>query len=563
MNDRKYILIENEGTQIVNYQKFLADSLVNPNSIWPQGNSTGVHSWAAAGQRMIQLKDSGFNPELEKIVLILDLALDELDSNALAGIEWIRSNFNFLQAYVVVVSTKSVDHAISELKEKFDAILSKRELSVEDRPIAYFRRIINEAVIAFEKRKGQTQNINLLTHCEIKDSQNLQLFESTFGKLALPDLIKEIARQGHSNSKPRVLMATGGYSGAFVVLFDFKIEGKGSRQVAVKVSKNKQDLEEEVSKLEDALAASHKFAEMPSASLQKTKQLPGFKDVYLFTQHFHDGNTLEAEILDNPIKLDFMPFLKNSLEVVTRHGFNDSQEINLSKKLIFSQEDEFRFQTSIRCIKQLLVSLNGHDRFKKLYEKSIDKLLKLEDVEANWTNYVESNFQNGIAYEQHGDLNPRNILLLREKNIPSQIKLIDFARFGVWPAFYDLTRLRLQLALRLLDPPDTMRDQFIERIFMWQNAWDGKGLPNIKTFADAAHPFKAFNDINKIILRIIEESILIIPKNRQQETKKNIDLIILHELIKMISYQDASWIKRLWFCLLAADKAVLIFDDSN
>jgi hypothetical protein len=159
------------------------------------------------------------------------------------------------------------------------------------------------------------------------------------------------------------------------------------------------------------------------------------------------------------------------------------------------------------------------------------------------------------GYNQHGDLNVRNIMAGED----GQIHLIDLARFGQWPIGYDLVRLELQCMLRLVDGGG-VRAVFGDRLGEWVRLWhdlESGRLTERKNFPGGSG---AQWDPGRWLLHEIgvrrEEVVHAAGEVfAGTELRRIVGLLRTYDAIKMCSYQDASWFKRLRFLLIALEEA--------
>jgi len=172
----------------------------------------------------------------------------------------------------------------------------------------------------------------------------------------------------------------------------------------------------------------------------------------------------------------------------------------------------------------------------------------------DWSTYCQ---RNGVAevlgYEQHGDLNPRNILITGDNAARSTIRLIDFARFGVWPSYMDIARLQAQLSLRLLDPPGSMREMFPDRIAVWDDTYWTRSAPSWikKSQPSDFISIGVYAMAMKELEAVISSAIAIKSSDLGSASGRHLGLMRANEFLRIVCYPDTSWPKRIWFALLA------------
>ena len=222
---------------------------------------------------------------------------------------------------------------------------------------------------------------------------------------------------------------------------------------------------------------------------------------------------------------------------------------------MLSSDAVFKFQSSTTQLQTLYESGYLPHSVTSAFDVHAKSLPLLASHVANWPQLLAT-FAHcpALAYEQHGDLNPRNMMLNVNGRTEPQVQLIDFARFGVWPAFYDISRLRLQLSLRLLDPPDMLLDTFAERMILWDAAWNGAVRPSMHHTQVSLNGIESFLLLQSELMRVRNELTAKLPETQRPHIggEAHFNLLLLYDLIKMVSYVDASTFKRMWYLLLAA-----------
>ena len=143
----------------------------------------------------------------------------------------------------------------------------------------------------------------------------------------------------------------------------------------------------------------------------------------------------------------FKQYLPSSNETCKENRARVIREEDAESVMVLNQQDIDRFESSLsnladyreQCVSRGYISDDAwHSRVSmKDFESSVVK---------KWPGSLRrAGFSAIPCSDQHGDLNPRNIMLS-----PSIVQLIDWARWGCWPMGYDLVRLELQLLLRLI-----------------------------------------------------------------------------------------------------------------
>lgn len=554
MKGIRFAIFDNEPFHVAAYRATLLDFGVPPSDIWPDEGAAKTTSWLAVGESLVRLKTAGWDPHQSVIVLLLDLALDPQDERYEDGVEKILDWQETLNHYVLVVCTKSPTTAKERLGDVPDAIFSKRKERTADRRREYLRQSIQDGLVRFRKRTGRQIALARESLASVPDSLNLRLFEATLGEFALADVTRVVVGDALLDGKPLIVMATGGYSGAFVVLYQFKATNRGTRQVAAKVSRDRGLLEDELRRLKQILAAGHKFSTVPIQPLGEVLEIPSDRPIFLLQQHYVNGKTLELALVEDPKQRSFWPVLRSTLDSLAAEGLADGVRAAFLERFHFSADSKFRLRSSLPDFRAAIDHLMLNPAFRKRFGRESLGLADVQSSVDQWEEMVSVlRIEECLAFEQHGDMNPRNIIVRQVGPQPDawEIKFIDFARAGPWPAFYDIIRLRLQLALRLLDPQRTMRDQFSERIVLWDHVAATNQMPPTGSRGVSGHEHvAAFIELSERLQKIIDVRA---PSDTKQarHTALVSRAVIVHELVKMSLYHDAPWMKRIWFFLWA------------
>jgi len=232
---------------------------------------------------------------------------------------------------------------------------------------------------------------------------------------------------------------------------------------------------------------------------------------------------------------------------ITSNGLSDaSKQSGIQLVLEISENQRLRFE---RCIQELesfwsalQVCTPDVSRSLGLSKSSFRSLV---DVARTWSSVVSAAFPTGVLqYEQHGDLHARNIMVLSERAATPQLKFIDAARFGSWPALYDLCRLKLNLAIRLMDPPASGLDHIPQRMGVWEGQWFSKTSTVTDDVRGTAKSVRRFALMAAVIASAIETHQKGLGGRRQAE--RLVALCEAFDLFKMVCYVDLSAPKRLW-----------------
>jgi hypothetical protein len=207
--------------------------------------------------------------------------------------------------------------------------------------------------------------------------------------------------------------------------------------------------------------------------------------------------------------------------------------------------DVARFETSAR----VLIDIAAQCSRRGLCSKGLTDLTITafaQNVVASWNSRMDAGELNDLPhFEQHGDLNPRNVFV-----VDSRVQLIDFGRYDVWPAGYDLTRLELQLLLRGVDRAEE-EDVFPDRLPSWMALWNSVDAEPIDDEILPATHLRLLSAVRQI--QGIRESLLkrLAPGLSAEQQRALIAAMRCFDAVKICSYQDATVMKRLWFLEIA------------
>ncbi len=556
LSSYKFIIIDNDPSSIAHCYKVLPRIGVSDEHIWPPKTTSFLpHSWIEVSTKLDELRRTGWDPTSGKVILLLDLALDGSDERPSDGVEAIKGRQSFLEDYVLVVHTRMPNQTGLDQLSFLDATLAKRVFESTSTRDAVVSASIRKAIASRAKRFGEVLRSVPSEYCVIEDDFRLRLFEREYGLFALPDLLDTVGAKitNRTLEKPKVKIASGGYSGTTVLLIEYD-DSEGHRRVAVKISKNKEALASEDEQIKKLMQAGRIWASC-SLTVLPMQSLSADSSIHLLMQHYFAGDTLEVRCLARSHeRLGELADVVGALQRVSSESLRQSRKMCTLDALSLSSDNVFRFNSSFERLIKLWESGSLPTEVKARFAHLAEGIKDLRIIANNWNAHLLKAHSGGlVGYEQHGDMNPRNILLSVDKDTPG-VRFIDFARFRVWPAFYDLWRLRLQLALRLLDSPDEMQDLFPERMVLWDRAWRGDGLVVNECSSASTAGFQSFLTIQSELLVALQK----LHNGASQEDRDNFVLaertIIIFDLIKMISYVDASPFKQLWFLLLAAEQ---------
>jgi hypothetical protein len=224
----------------------------------------------------------------------------------------------------------------------------------------------------------------------------------------------------------------------------------------------------------------------------------------------------------------------------------------LPSRFLLREEDVERFESALPLLGEFRDACVNRGYLPDEEETSRAGMrLFMARVVERWKDALsDSGFGEILVYEQHGDLNPRNILL----GVSPSFQIIDFARYDLWPAGYDLARLELQLFLRIMDTRN-LGDVFPDRLNAWRQLWMAPETEGAKPAGEEENYLLLW--FSRQLRKMHRE--LVADRDggdvRGERATRLMALETAFDAIKICSYQDATWSKRLWGLLVAIQSA--------
>ncbi|KAA0675752.1 hypothetical protein DS843_30215 [Roseomonas genomospecies 6] len=335
----------------------------------------------------------------------------------------------------------------------------------------------------------------------------------------------------------RVEALTGGYSGAYVVRF---IEESGKQELVVKLSKDKTLLQEEARKWQDAVASTAFNGILNNAF--NVKEIGGISYMVMASAR---GPTLEERTKTGTPKSGM------ALDTLLELGISAAANLHRIQPCPLMALEPRSVQAFNAALPGLLNLRDGCAR-RDLLPPDFPTREAIElfatTVVDQWNARLrDQGLDSPITVPQHGDLNPRNIII--PPSGPPQ--LIDLARFGEWPVGYDLLRLELQLLLRLLGTKQG-DESFPDQLGSWAALWDSieRRMPE---GSEPAVPASLLD-----VLRAIANArgrMYAALQGKQPDAAKTTAAMRCFDALKMACYRDATDFKRLLFLYIAIRSA--------
>jgi len=221
-----------------------------------------------------------------------------------------------------------------------------------------------------------------------------------------------------------------------------------------------------------------------------------------------------------------------------------------TKLLVVKGDDSSRFLRSISRLEGVEAELAARGMWMPPTGDGRVGLRKVADP-GGWAEFVKGVCSTAPCWYQHGDLNVRNVMVARD----GRLRVIDWARYQEWPAFYDLCRLELQTLRRVLQSTGAS-EFFPEELKGWYERWerirDGSGG---EPASGAGEPALAFSELRKDCAT--EWGIA------ESEMWRVTRLLWLFDAMKICSYQDAGPFIQLLFLWVCDDCAAALLPEAQ
>lgn len=569
MIDIKCLVIDNVQFQIAAVRNELNRIGIAAENIWPNDETPETeatfHDWGTVFGRLTATGRNGWDPRSHCVVAFLDLALDDQDHAWDVGMLRIREQFNnLLRNYVVVVLSQFGMQARNELRDSCDAVLDRTKLrsTKAEGPKEAIESTLRDAIASWERRLNRKAPAlgRSLSNVFLNDSPALRRLEAAIGAETIRHISSIVAQ---TSDRIDVSAASGGYSGAFVVKLDWA-SIDGNRSVVLKLAKDRRLLEDEVDAWRKMATAYEAFVGLipPLVDPAPHECRTDIDAVWYVVQSRVPGPTFEEAILEKVLeetnqtgRVGLINSVFQSIEKMTRSSMRLSLSIQRAPKGIMLHEDDVaRFRASVDslCSVSELCMRFGYLPNTSEFKAKVEAFLA--NVVMRWNDaLVDARINEMPVCNQHGDLNARNIILPQD----GHPQLIDFARFGQWPVFYDLVRLELQLSFRILDTDD-VSDAFPNHLTRWLSVHGCRFVARnqIDDDGDSWCSGETFLALRSRILEC-EKGLHDEFQNQLSgfPVEKLVGLSRTYDAIKMCSYQDASWFKRVLYLIIAMESA--------
>jgi aminoglycoside phosphotransferase (APT) family kinase protein len=508
----KFIIFDDEAGEVAKLADYLG-------AAYPPPLSRILHADAVSDWRDVEFVISK-HADARDVVAFFDLNLSSGSvAEAGAGLEHVRE-FRAQQKRWTFVSYSRFDPLVGLLTdpdECFDGTISKQELSPMKRPerIAYVKEHVDDAV----SRRAAGGRV-APPDATIVDSFGMRVFRATFGDGALNEVLHNEAGDWPT---PTVAALTSGHSGAHILRISH-----GSESLVLKLAKSFGVIAHEIQAVKANLSRLGAFAGK-LAPLDMEKKTLSNGAVY-YRQADVSGESALDRLLKGSTSARASILQRLVRLCVETAGVYSRGRSAGRPPFSLTPVDRGRFTTSVEFLVTLAKSLARHGALRQTQskiERVAERALRLVDQWDNNRVVAKKTF----LVLQHGDLNPGNVLITSSEDIV----LIDLARFEDWPPGYDLSRLALLLRLRLIDRTGH-EDWLPYRLSNWQ-------AEHVARFRLPSHTLCEEARVCDIAFREFVAGARAADRGRLEH---GYQLGSLWDLVKVVSYQDASQFKRLW-----------------
>lgn len=551
MNKPRFIIIENKP-HIAYVRAQLLHNLGHPRDrIWPPLDTQVVKSWDEALSAIFSLRSQGWDPKDCECYLLCDLALDDANVSTEEGIAQLHNAREQLRDYIVIAVTGYAGRAYRLLGSGADQVLDSSMLEgPSGKHVLHLT--LQRARNTWAVRTSR-EIIPIPAPYTLPDSPGVRALLAAMPKEVIT-LLTELECSRWTDVTIHAL--TGGYSGAHII----RIEGRDDaapRSVICKITRRSEVLAAEADRTKLALESYAIYVGRIAPYVQMTPKAL-LSEGWYSVQSAVPGDTLERALLsadDGDARVHgFLDELGEMLDQIDPTSVRPRPVVAALK---LSDVDIERFITSLPALMAIAERCAeiGLLAGSPLTSTAVSDLQRLVSA---WNDIVAEQFPLAPQYEQHGDFNPRNVLLASNR-----FQLIDFARFGYWPAAYDLIRMEQQLLLRSVDRADEL-DAFPDRLPRWlalSAAVEAEdALINVPADGKEAAADKQLATLFQHLRRltILRRKLLsrLLPNSKASDMSRLLALQRAFDAIKICSYQDASVFKRLWFLHIASTNAV-------
>ena len=520
----QFFIIDDKENDLT-YLRHTITAAFPESKVLPEGGKV-FKTWSSASEYLRR-----HVPSTEDVVLMMDIALGDGDRDVLVpeGIhrcETLRGEFPNATMIACTQYDRSVRdhpsfgtvfHGLFEKQEwdRFPTLKEKARYALE-----VIQQALPKDISAIEL---------LFERTKIEDSLGVRTFESVFGVGVLKELVFHFVA-GCDDVALRAL--SGGLSGAF--LFEILATGpQGRSAIIVKVARDRSLIDNEVSALERHYGS---LGPLTPHILRPQSQV---------VEHFRNGGhyleqaAIPGEDLLRLATRDFQaaaPEIRRFLHLLVScvKDLQDRAGATLGRLGDFFQFKPLDF-SRLRASAEFLRTLGPELERQGLWPKGTpppavisERIIQSGEL---WRDGKWKVLDQVVpVMVQHGDVHIANVLLTRN----GQQVLVDIARIGVWPVGYDISRLAIQMRLRLPDRSGAA-DYLPTNLHFWLSQ-DPSGEHD-----EGASPACVLADECDVAFAGAIS-------NSEHETAMRLAYLCgtVWDLMKIASYGDISTFKRIW-----------------
>jgi hypothetical protein len=522
----KIIVIDNNPSQTLRLIDYLKQAFTEHEILPPRGVQEILvfNDWVQVFDYIGSIHD-------EMAVVCTDLGLKEEDyEDILRGLNKGREIRDLKPSWVLLAYTRWGLRAMLEpaYREAFDGLIEKGELDPLPRAerIEYVKRVVQSAIAARAGRLSVDVQYNLV------DSLGMRTFIAAFNSATVAEIIQKEAADWEDVSLSAL---TTGHSGAFMLGITGRTSS-GQQSLVLKIARSVNVIQKELIAQLNFLGQLGPLATYLSPLDPEPRTLRA--DVGVYYRQARIGGTPLLELMLTRKWQANKKYLKRIVKLcldVCKQTIESNQVTEPAvKKFCLTPIDVSRLESSSPFLVSFGDTLSERGNW-PVSVKPSTVLDELVDLANNWMDYFSDWAQVSFGV-QHGDLNPGNVMVLAD----GTSRLIDLSRLGSWPIGYDLARLSLMLRLRLMSSrgqQDWLPDDLA--------AWCGEPVASVEETVHRGTPLcpeAAYCDQEY-------RKFLLSQADHVSQLVLSYKLGTLWDLIKVISYQDISPVKKVWAAL--------------
>ncbi len=464
--------------------------------------------------------------DTEDTVLFLDLGLGQLGRQrirtAMHHCGTLRRLFPHARL-VAYTQYAQLVRPLPDFESTFNGLLNKQFLQSADTDVEQLNYVKQTTDAALPPQLSDMEH--LFANACIVDSLGLRLFEAAFGVDTVYRLLSEWSSTWHD---VQIQALNSGFSGTYLLRIT-GISPKGRESRIFKLCRERKPLQDEL----DAVFKdpwSLKTIGRHSAFTDRNVRRLTSENGFYFVQADAEGRELLEVVrgVDRTAAERAIGSLNRLLVECLDERKSDFRTLPLHTRLTLSVLDKARLSASVVALKPLSTALAARGCWPAGVPHYDVVCQAVVHVVQNWPAHAFVQEPSPHVL-QHGDLNPRNVLVNA-----NDLVLIDGARISVWPVGYDFARLTLQLTIRTMAHANC-QDVFGDNFANWSvgalgatDAETAVGLPDearqtveaYRTWCDAQADPALLNRAFRVMT--------------------------LWDAVKVVSYTDVSQFVRMW-----------------